>query len=226
MDKIKVLIADDQHLVRDGIASLLSLEEDIEICGKAENGKEAVTAVMKNNPDVVLMDIRMPVMDGISAMEKIRAQKPDIRILMLTTFDDDEYIMKALRSGAMGYLLKDIPPRELAGAVRMAYKNIYQMAPAVGQRIAESLGGSGFSQEIRPVVPPDNFNLSPREMEVLTLIAEGLTNKEIGERLFVSEGTVKNHVSDILSILGLRDRTQAALFALKSGLVPFRPEKK
>ena len=140
---------------------------------------------------------------------------------MLTTFDDDEYVFKALRAGALGYLLKDIPPGELAGAIRMASRNIYQMALSVGNRLMENLKEkSGPASKAEEVLK--NSKLSPREMEVLTLIAEGLTNKEIGERLFVSEGTVKNHVSDILSTLGLRDRTQAALFALRSGLVPFR----
>lgn len=223
---VRVLIVDDQQLMRDGISSLLSIQEGIEVIGAASNGQEAIDQALALSPDVILMDVRMPVMNGITATEQIHRQLPTCQILMLTTFDDEEDIIKALIAGASGYLLKDIPSEDLAQAVRLAQRGIYQLEPS----IAGKLVGVLHKQQVEaaPVSTAKDasaraiaaqFDLTEREMEVLQLIATGATNREIAEELVVSEGTVKNHVSNILSRLGLRDRTQAAIFARENKLL-------
>ncbi|WP_131737438.1 response regulator [Actinomadura roseirufa] len=203
MNDIRVLVADDQELVREGIASLLSLQPGIDVVGTARDGTEAVDAAP--SADVILMDVRMPAMDGVVATAEVRRRTPSCRVVMLTTFDDDDYVVQALRAGASGYLLKNLPAAELAAAVRLAYSGVTQLDSTIARRLAAALPGPG--------------TLTPRETDVLRLIAAGATNKEIASRLYLSEGTVKNHISRILQRLNLRDRTQAALYAKDQGLL-------
>jgi len=224
---VKVLVVDDQRLMRDGIASLLSIQEGIEIVGTAGNGQEAVAQAVALQPDVVLMDVRMPVMDGVAATAELRRQLPSCQVLMLTTFDDEEYIVSALQAGASGYLLKDVPAQDLAKAVISAHIGIYQLDASVASKMIAALAGSGSKSSTIPPPAPDyrslnsitQTELTEREIEVLRLIAKGTTNREIAEQLVISEGTVKNHISNILSRLGLRDRTQAAIYARENGLL-------
>lgn len=215
MSDISVLVVDDQRLVREGIASLLEIQEGVQVIGQAVNGQDAVETAVSLHPDVILMDVRMPVLDGITATRQIRRRLPDCQVLMLTTFDDEEYIVKSLRAGAVGYLLKDIPATELAQAVRLAYTGIYQLAPTIAGKLIGRLDSPPASAEPQP---PPAHDLTDRELEVLRLIATGATNREIARQLIVSEGTVKNHVSNILSRLGLRDRIQAAVYAYEHRL--------
>lgn len=208
---IKVLLVDDQGLIRQGLKALLELEPDLEIVGEAENGEVAINLVTQSQPDVVLMDIRMPIMDGVAATREIHKHFPGIKILVLTTFDDDEYVQAALQNGAMGYLLKDTPSEELAVAIRVVYKGYTQLGPGIVKKLLIQ-----FSRVIptdSPSVPPSLAELTPREKEVLRLIATGASNREIAQKLYISEGTVKNHVTNMLNRLNLRDRTQAAIFA-------------
>ena len=217
MADVTVLIADDQRLVREGIASLLDIQEGISVIGTAVDGQEAIEKALALAPDVILMDVRMPIMDGISATTEIRRQLSACQILMLTTFDDEEYIVKSLQAGASGYLLKDIPAADLAQAIRLTHAGIYQLAPSVAGKLIGQLSVQSARQGLdQPLVEHD---LTARELDVLRLVATGATNREIAEKLCVSEGTVKNHVSNILSRLGLRDRLQAALYAHEHGLV-------
>jgi DNA-binding NarL/FixJ family response regulator len=206
---IRVLIADDQRLIREGIASLLDIQPGITVVGVAGDGAEAVEQTLALEPDVVLMDVRMPGMGGVEAAAALRERAPACRVLMLTTFDDERYVVEALRSGASGYLLKDLPAADLAQAIRMAHAGVHQFDPAATGRLMSALGRERTPPEPSEVDTP----LTVREVEVLRLIAAGATNREIARRLLVSEGTVKNHVSSILSRLGLRDRTQAAIYA-------------
>ena len=209
---MRVLVADDQALIREGIASLLSIEPGIDVVGTAADGRAAVEAAVATGADVVLMDVRMPVLDGLRAAEVLRERLPGCRVLMLTTFDDEEYVLRALRAGTGGYLLKDLPARELAQAVRLAHAGVDQHDSAAIRRLAAAL-----DRGAQPSRPP--LELTEREHAVLRLIARGATNRQIAGELFVSEGTVKNHVSHILGRLGLRDRTQAALYARDHGLL-------
>ncbi len=218
MTNITVLIVDDQRLIREGIASLLAIQEGIEVVGTAVNGQQAIELAQKYRPDVVLMDVRMPALDGVAATAVIRRQLPDTQVLMLTTFDDEEYIVKALQAGASGYLLKDIPAEDLAQAVRLTHAGIYQLDPSVAGKLVGALG-RGTPKTAPPPPKAIEHDLTERELDVLRLIATGATNKEIAAQLVVSEGTVKNHVSSILNRLGLRDRTQAALYAHEHNLI-------
>ena len=221
MASLRVLVVDDQHLVREGIASLLALQDDIDVVGSAENGRDALLKVGELRPDVVLLDIRMPVLDGIAAAKRLHEDYPDIRVMMLTTFDDEEYIVKSLKAGAVGYLMKDIPIDELTNAVRAAAGGAGVMARGILGTIVGRLG----SKEIDDKPGPDPGtralleSLSIREQDILRCLARGDTNREIAETVNLSEGTVKNYISGILTSLDLRDRTQAALFALKNGWV-------
>ena len=230
---VRVLVVDDQQLMREGIASLLAIQDGIEIVGTAANGQDALEQAESMKPDVILMDVRMPVMDGVVATGLLRHRGSDCKILMLTTFDDEEYVIEALRAGASGYLLKDIPASDLAQAVRAVQRGIYQLDPAVMSRVTASLTGAAGaqSQQAVPVPAPPtegaasassslkHSGLTEREIEVLRLIAQGATNREIAGQLVISEGTVKNHISNILSRLGLRDRTQAAIYAREQALL-------
>jgi DNA-binding NarL/FixJ family response regulator len=215
MSVVTVLVVDDQRLVREGIASLLDIQEGLKVVGTAVDGQEAVEKALALAPNVVLMDVRMPVMDGIAATVQIRQKLPRCQVLMLTTFDDEEYVIKSLQAGAIGYLLKDIPAGDLAQAIRLTHAGIYQLAPSVAGKLVGHLGAT----ERPSPAPLPAHDLTERELEVLRLIANGATNREIAETLVVSQGTVKNHVSNILSRLGLRDRIQAALYAYDHKLV-------
>ncbi len=218
-ETITLLIVDDQRLIREGIASLLDIQAGLAVVGTAVNGQEAIDKALTLAPDVVLMDVRMPVLDGVTAAARIKKLLPACQILMLTTFDDDEYIVKSMQAGASGYLLKDIPATDLAQSVRLAYAGIYQLDTAVaGKLLGALLQKESGETAVDPTAIPDH-DLTERELEVLRLIATGATNREIAARLVVSEGTVKNHVSSILSRLGLRDRTQAALYAHEHHLI-------
>ncbi|WP_112263978.1 response regulator [Lentzea terrae] len=205
----RVLVVDDQRLIREGIASLLGLQPGIEVVGTAADGREAVEQAVALTPDVVLMDVRMPGIDGVEAVALLRRHAPTCRVVMLTTFDDEDYVVRSLRAGATGYLLKDLPSQELAAAVKLAAVGVAQFDPAAAARLTAVLSRSDRHPE----------PLTVREVEVLRLVAAGATNREIAERLYLSEGTVKNHISRILTRLGLRDRTQAALYAQSNGLV-------
>lgn len=203
---IRVLLVDDQSIVREGLASLLQTQPDIEIVGEAENGKVAVEQSLILNPDVVLMDIRMPIMDGVAAIKTLAQQAPEIKVLVLTTFDDDQYVVQAMANGAKGYLLKDTPSRELAQGIRSINQGYTQLGPGLFEKTRSS--NSDFSMKIAPELA----DLTTREIEVLQSISQGYSNREIATRLYITERTVKNHVNSILRRLNLRDRTQAAIF--------------
>lgn len=209
---IQLLLVDDESLIRRGLKALLKLEEDLQVVGEADNGQTAMEQVEALQPDVVLMDIRMPVMDGVAATKEIVACFPETKVLVLTTFDKDEYVAQALLNGAAGYLLKDTPSEEIAQAVRAVYKGYTQLGPGLGKKVIAHIPASAKS-------PPAAWDeLTPREQEVLRLIATGASNREIAQTLYIAEKTVKNHVTNILSRLNLRDRTQAAIFVKERGL--------
>jgi len=212
-----VLIADDQALVRVGLRKILEADGDVEVVAEAEDGEEAVAAAARYRPDLVLMDIRMPVLDGIEATRRIVAADGSTRVLVLTTFGLDSYVYEALHAGASGFMLKDAPPEEIAGAVRIVAGGDALLAPAVTRAVVEE-----FARRA-PVTPspepPALDDLTPREREVLTLLTRGLSNPEICERLVISEATAKTHVARILQKLGLRDRVQAVIYAYESGLI-------
>jgi DNA-binding NarL/FixJ family response regulator len=205
---INILLVDDQNLIRQGLKALLELEPDLQIIGEAENGQVAIDLVQAFQPQVVLMDIRMPVMDGVTATKEICRQFPQVNILVLTTFDDDTYVSAAIEHGAKGYLLKDTPSEEIAAAIRAVDRGYTHLAPGMMAKVI-----AGRVQEAKIVLPPELAELTPRELEVLKLIAIGANNREIAQQLYISEGTVKNHVTNLLSRLNLRDRTQAAILA-------------
>jgi DNA-binding NarL/FixJ family response regulator len=225
---VRVVLADDQALLRKGFRMILEAEDGIEIVGEAADGSDAVRLVELYRPDVVLMDVRMPVLDGIEATRAITtsAAGDETRVLILTTFDLDEYAFSALRAGASGFLLKDVPPTELVGAIRTVARGDAVVSPRVTRRLLEEYsdklpdlsanGGKGPSGED---AHPALDQLTDREREVLLAVADGLSNAEIAERLYVSEATVKSHVGRLLAKLGLRDRVQAVVFAFQSGLV-------
>ncbi|EST26901.1 MULTISPECIES: response regulator [Streptomyces] len=214
---IRVLIVDDQVMVREGFSVLLNAMPDIEVVGEAVNGREAVSQVAALAPDVVLMDIRMPELNGIEATREIVAADADAKVLVLTTFDLDEYVYQALRAGASGFLLKDASARQLADGVRVVASGEALLAPTVTRRLITEF--SKLSEAPRPPALAQMGELTERETEVLVLIAQGLSNAEIAAHLVVAESTIKTHVSRILVKLGLRDRTQAAVFAYEARLV-------
>jgi DNA-binding NarL/FixJ family response regulator len=214
---IRLLVADDHELMRGGLRAMLGAQDDMEVVGEASDGGEAVEQALALRPDVVIMDIRMPRVDGIEATRRLAVRGPGPRVLVLTTFDLDEYVWEALRAGAAGFMLKDAPPRQLAEAVRTVAAGETLLAPAITRRLVE--------RYVR-VPPPGSAagrerlgELTERELEVLVLIARGLSNGEIAGRLFLSEATVKTHVTRILSKLGLRDRVQAVVLAYETGVV-------
>ncbi|MFB6555734.1 MULTISPECIES: response regulator [unclassified Streptomyces] len=214
---IRVLIADDQQMVRQGFTVLLNTQPDIEVIGQAVDGLDAVAKVAEMAPDVVLMDIRMPELGGIEATRRITGASAEIRVLVLTTFDLDEYVYEALRAGASGFLLKDASADQLAEAVRVVAAGDALLAPGITRRLITEF--SRLDDRPRGPLKARVGELTERETEVLALIAQGLSNAEIAQRLVVAEQTVKTHVGRILVKLGLRDRTQAAVFAYESGLV-------
>ncbi|MBK6017463.1 response regulator transcription factor [Streptomyces sp. MBT53] len=217
---IRVLIADDQMMVREGFSVLLGAMPDIEVVGEAVNGRDAVERVRELAPDVVLMDIRMPEMNGIEATREIVAADGAAKVLVLTTFDLDEYVYQALRSGASGFLLKDASARQLADGVRVVAAGEALLAPSVTKRLITEFSKLAEAPRLIPAAQQAAYGeLTERETEVLVLIAQGLSNVEIAERLVVAESTIKTHVSRVLVKLGLRDRTQAAVFAYEARLV-------
>ena len=214
---IRVLVADDQSMVRAGFRMLLAGEEDIEVVAEASNGLEAVEKAARFAPTVVLMDIRMPELDGLEAARRILAADQTARILILTTFDLDEYVYEALRLGASGFVLKDDPPEQLIAAIRTVAAGEALLSPAITKRVIKQ-----FTRIPRPTPPKEFEELTTREQEVFRLIAGGLSNTEIGSALFISDTTVKTHITHILQKLGLRDRVQAVVLAYQTGL--FEPE--
>jgi DNA-binding NarL/FixJ family response regulator len=223
-EPIRVLIADDQRLMRDGLRALLELQDQIAIVGEAANGVEALARSVALTPDVVLMDVRMPQMNGVEATRTLRERGPQPRILILTTFDDDQYVFDALKAGASGYVLKDLPAADLAAAIRTVHSGGVHLDPAVASKVVAELARlqppvpQTASATPTPQLPELVEELTPREREVLRFLATGASNREIAVQLFISEGTVKNHISNILGRLGLRDRTQAAIYAKEHGL--------
>jgi two-component system, NarL family, response regulator LiaR len=206
-DAIRVLVVDDHAVVREGLRTFLLLQEGIEVVGEAADGREAVAAAHQLEPDVVLMDLVMPVLDGVEAMRTIREARPETRVVVLTSFTEDEKLLAAVRAGAAGYLLKTAPPQEVVRAIRAAHDGNAVLDPAAAGRLLQALTG-----------PRDPQPLTPREREVLGLLSRGFTNKRIAGELGLSEKTVKTHVGRILSKLGVTDRTQAALYAVREGL--------
>ena len=210
IEKIEVLIADDHPIVRQGMEMLLDIQDDIEVVGVAENGQEAVAFVENHPPDVVLMDLNMPQLNGIDATKQIRALSPHTKIIVLTSHHQDAMVFPAIKAGALSYMLKSAKPMEVVDAIRAASRGEARLHPRVAQRLMQEVSGARVSAE----------NLTNRELEVLKQIAKGNDNKTIARNLVVSEKTVKTHVSNILSKLHLDDRTQVAIYALKQGIVP------
>ncbi|HVR78611.1 MAG TPA: response regulator transcription factor [Acidimicrobiia bacterium] len=214
---IRILIADDETLVRSGIRLIIESQSDLEVVGEAPDGAQAALMARELKPQVVLMDVQMPIADGVEATRRIlRSGVPHVRVLMLTTFDRDEYLYNAMHAGASGFLLKSAPPEQLVNAIRVVAAGDALLAPAITRRLIED-----FVKRPPPGsrAPDELENLTQRETEVLQHIAEGLSNAEIAEQLFLSEGTIKTHVNHILTKLGLRDRVQAVVLAYESGLV-------
>ena len=217
MAEIAVLIADDQRLMREGLATLLSLAPDIRIVGQAADGAEAIDLARQLKPDVILMDIQMPGTDGVAATQTIHLELPDTRVIILTTFDDDEYLLTGLRAGACGYLLKDMPSEQLAQAIRAAARGESPIGPAVAAKLVSMVARMPSAHSRAAVPLPDP--LSEREIEVLRLMAQGYSNKDIAETLVIAEGTAKNHVSNILGKLDARDRAHAVTRGQELGLL-------
>lgn len=210
-ERIRVLIADDHHVVRGGIRALLETEDDIDVIDEAADGVETVLKTRSLNPDVILMDLMMPRKTGIEAIEEIKQEDPDARILVLTSYSDDEKVFAAIKAGALGYLLKETSTKELLQAIHDVYRGESSLHPAIARKLIRELN--------RPSnLPPADEPLTEREIEVLIFVARGYTNQDIANALFISERTVRTHVSNILSKLHLANRTQAALYALKEGL--------
>lgn len=221
---IRVLLVDDQALFREGLNTLLSVHADIDVVGEASNGEESLLQAAALQPDVVLMDLRMPLLDGAAATRRLRASHPHIQVIVLTTFDDDEHIFEGLRAGAVGYLLKDVPSQKLVEAIRTAARGESFLHPSVATRLVAEfnrLADTHPSPLPHPSSPPSSLvePLSERELEILHHLTQGASNREIANALYITEGTVKNHITNILGKLGVRDRTQAALKARELGLL-------
>lgn len=214
---IRLLLVDDQALFREGLRILLSVWDDLEVVGEASNGQEALAVATAVNPDVILMDLRMPVMDGVTATRRLQQVQPNSRVIVLTTFDDDEHVFDGLRAGAVGYLLKDVSSEKLVEAIRTTARGDSFLQPSVAAKVLAEF--TRLNQ--KPTAPPQPLieALSERELEILRIVATGASNKEIAHQLFITEGTVKNHITNILGKLGVRDRTQAALKARDLGLL-------
>ena len=212
MESMKILIADDHPVVREGLSAMLSRQPDIEVVGEAENGRECVEKTRKLRPDIVLMDLRMPEMDGVEAMRQIAATNPEVRFIVLTTYDNDEYIFKGIEAGARAYLLKDSPREELFKAIRAVHRGESLIQPAVAGKVLDR-----FAELSRQVQAPEA--LSDREVEVVKLMAEGAANKEIAASLHISESTVKTHIQTIFQKLGVSDRTGAVTQAIRKGII-------
>lgn len=211
---IEVLICDDQEIVCEGLQRILGTDSDIQVVGIAHNGVEALELIARSEPDLVLLDLKMPVMNGIIATRKIREKHPNVQILILTTYDDDEWLFEAIRSGASGYLLKDRPREELIEAIKGTVSGGTYIDPAVAGKLMQNI-----AQNLPQQMSPADVALNEREIEILELLAEGLSNADIARKLFLSEGTVRNYTSVIFSKLNVSDRTQAVVAALRMGLV-------
>ncbi|NJN86631.1 MAG: response regulator transcription factor [Leptolyngbyaceae cyanobacterium SL_7_1] len=214
---IQVLIVEDQDIIRRGLKTLIRSKSDLRVIGEASNGQQAIELVetlhsQDQAPDVILMDIRMPIVDGVMATQQICQRFPGSKILILTTFDDTEYVAEALRFGAKGYLLKDTPSEELAEVIRMIHRGYTQFSPGILEKMMANVSVSNSNPP--PELPPGLTELTARERQVLLMIAKGATNREIAEALFLTQGTVRNHISNILTRLNLHDRTQAAIAAV------------
>ncbi|MEW6179634.1 MAG: response regulator transcription factor [Chloroflexota bacterium] len=217
IQKIKILLVDDQALFREGLRTLLDLQPDFEVVGEASQGEEALRMAVNLSPHVILMDLRMPVMDGVTATRRIKETLPQCKVIVLTTFDDDEDVFEGLRAGAVGYLLKDVSSEKLYEAIRSAARGEYFLLPSITAKVMAE-----FARMARPpksFVDEGGVKLSARELEVLRLVAQGASNKEIAETLVIAEGTVKNHLTNILSKLEARDRMQAVIRARELGLI-------
>jgi DNA-binding NarL/FixJ family response regulator len=214
---IRVLIVDDQALVRGGFRLILETRSDIDVVGEAEDGRAALALALERKPDVILMDVRMPVVDGIEATRQIVAAGSEARVLVLTTFDLDEYVYAAIRAGASGFLLKDVRPRDLVDAIRLVADGNALLGPTVTRRLLDRFADAGPRADATPAA---FASMTSREVEILRLLASGLSNAEIAARLYLGESTVKTHVSSILRKLGVRDRVQAVIVAFEAGLVP------
>jgi DNA-binding NarL/FixJ family response regulator len=217
MTKIQILLVDDQTMFREALRTLLSVQSDFQVIGEAANGQEALALAERLHPQVILMDLRMPVMDGVTATRRLHESLPDCRVIVLTTFDDDENVFDGLRAGASGYLLKDAPSEKLYEAIRAAARGESFLQPSVAAKVlAEFSRLSGaVARRPQPLIEP----LSERELEVLRLVANGSSNREIASQLFIAEGTVKNHITNIFNKLGVSDRTQAAIKAHELGII-------
>ncbi len=211
---IKVLICDDQEIVCEGLQTILNAYDDIEVVGIAHNGEESLNLIPETDPDIVLMDLKMPVMNGIIATRNIQQKYPNIHVLVLTTYRDDEWVFDAVRSGASGYLLKDTPPDELIKAIRGTIEGKSYVDPDVAGKLMANYRHSQSSKHL-----PTNFQFSDREEDILKLLAKGLSNADIAQQLYLTEGTVRNYTSEIFKKLNVSDRTQAAVMALRYGLV-------
>jgi DNA-binding NarL/FixJ family response regulator len=216
-EPISILLVDDQALFREGLRTLLSIQPDFDVVGEAANGEEALLEATAKRPTVVLMDLQMPVLDGVAATRRIRSLQPECKVIVLTTFDDDDYVFEGLRAGAVGYLLKDAPSEKLVEAIRAAARGESFLQPSVAAKVIAEFARvtDKRAHPLPPLVEP----LTERELEILSLIAKGDSNKEIAVALLIAEGTVKNHVTSILGKLAVRDRTQAALKGVELGLV-------
>ena len=216
-ENIRILIADDHAIVREGLRTLITAKPGLELVGEASDGNEAVLLAHSLEPDVILLDMMMPHKDGLAAIKEIKADNPEARILVLTSFSDDEKVFAAIKAGALGYLLKDSSPQQLVQAIRDVHQGQSSLHPTIALKLIRELNQP-------PNLPPTDDPLTARELETLRLVAQGLTNQEIAEKLSISERTVGKHVSNILEKLHLANRTQAALYALRKGLADLHPE--
>jgi DNA-binding NarL/FixJ family response regulator len=213
MSMIRLLLVDDQSIISQGLKAMLELEPDLQVVGTANNGREAIAQVALLQPDLVLMDVRMPVMDGRAATREISQQFPDVKVIILSTFDDDRYIADSIRAGAIGYLLKDMPSEELAQTLRLAYRGYTQMGQGLLDKLIAGILEDVNKEESKPALPEKLNSITPREQEVLRLISDGSTNREIANQLYIAEGTVKTHITHLLERLNLKNRAQLAIYA-------------
>ncbi len=214
---IRILLVDDQPLFRGAIAVLIDGQDDLEVVGEAENGLDGVEKAAALAPDLVVMDVEMPVMDGVEATRLIREQQPAVKVVMLTVSESDEHVFEAIRLGAHGYLLKDLRPEQLYEMIRSVMRNETPLSPAIAGRLLQEIRDGGTTRGASPP-PTDEPSVTPRELEILQLVAEGMSNKEIGKRLWITEGTVKNHVHNALEKLHMKNRIQAAAYIVRQGL--------
>jgi len=215
--RIRILLVDDQPLFRGAIAALIAGQDDLEVVGEAENGLEGVEKAHELLPDLVVMDVEMPVMDGVEATRLIREQQPAVKVVMLTVSEADDHVFDAIRLGAHGYLLKDLRPEQLFERIRSVMRNETPLSPAIAGRLLAEIR-SGVTKRSSSTTPLEGPSITPRELEILQLVAEGMSNKEIGKRLYITEGTVKNHVHNALEKLHMKNRIQAAAYITRQGL--------